>query len=309
MAKTVLFRADSSSKIGTGHIMRDLVLAKKYQQNNYKVIFATRNLIGNINNEIAMAGYQIKLLKSNKQSEITKIIQENNIDEIVIDHYQIDWKYEKEIKLKTNIRIVSFDDIYLKHHCDIIYNHNIYADKKKYKSLVPDNCIIQCGSKYTLLRDEFITAKKSILKNKKTKSIFIAMGGADTTNLNISILRTLENISNLTIHIVTTTSNKNIKNLQQFIINKKSIHLHINSSHIASILSKASIAIITPSVMANEVYYMNIPFIAIKTADNQKEMFKYCKKKKIPILKKFNEKKLLQYTKILLKKVKNDFNH
>jgi len=28
--KTILFRADSSSSIGTGHIIRDLVLAQKY---------------------------------------------------------------------------------------------------------------------------------------------------------------------------------------------------------------------------------------------------------------------------------------
>jgi len=32
--KTILFRADSSSSTGTGHIMRDLVLSKLYKKIN-----------------------------------------------------------------------------------------------------------------------------------------------------------------------------------------------------------------------------------------------------------------------------------
>ena len=43
----ILFRADSSSTIGTGHIMRDLVLATQYKDAN--ITFVTQNLDGNIN--------------------------------------------------------------------------------------------------------------------------------------------------------------------------------------------------------------------------------------------------------------------
>ena len=59
----VLFRADSSSTIGTGHIMRDLVLSKQYL--NAKIIFATQDLDGNINHKIKEAGYTLEILESN----------------------------------------------------------------------------------------------------------------------------------------------------------------------------------------------------------------------------------------------------
>ena len=50
MKKNILIRADSSSTIGTGHIMRDLVLAKQFPDAH--IIFATQDLPGNINHKI-----------------------------------------------------------------------------------------------------------------------------------------------------------------------------------------------------------------------------------------------------------------
>ena len=116
--------------------------------------------------------------------------------------------------------------------------------------------------------------------------------------MNIKILKTLSKIPHVTINLVTTEANQNLHTLKKYVKHKTNIQLHINSNKIASILEATSLAIITPSVIANEVSYMNIPIIAIKTASNQKEMYKYFKKNNIPVLKSFNKGKLL-------KKVKN----
>ena len=53
----ILIRANSSSSIGTGHIMRDLVLAKQYKNEN--IIFATQDLVGNINHKIEEENYKM----------------------------------------------------------------------------------------------------------------------------------------------------------------------------------------------------------------------------------------------------------
>ena len=108
--KRILFRADSSSKIGTGHIMRDLVLAKKYE--NHTVTFATQNLDGNINQKIINSGYKIHTLKSNKINELTKLIKKLSINLLILDIYSINHKDELKIKKKTGVTILSFDDTY-----------------------------------------------------------------------------------------------------------------------------------------------------------------------------------------------------
>ena len=288
----ILFRADSSSTIGTGHIMRDLVLATQYKDAN--ITFVTQNLDGNINHKIIEAGYNLKLVKSNDIKELDKLIKKLNIDLLVIDHYGIDYKFEKRLKVKNpKLKILAFDDTYEKHHCDIVLNHNISGDKKRYKGLVPKNCELRCGSKYTLLREEF-------LKIKKQKTVFLAMGGADHSNLNIKILKVLSEFKNIYIEVVTTNANKNINELKKYVKGKENILLHVNSNSIAKLMKKSDFAIVTPSVTVNEVYFMKIPFIAIKTAENQDDIYKYLKQKKFQTLEKFNSKKLEKNIKIIM---------
>jgi UDP-2,4-diacetamido-2,4,6-trideoxy-beta-L-altropyranose hydrolase len=271
--------------------MRDLVLAKQYP--NDKMVFATQELDGNINHKIKEAGHTLEILKSNSLKELIELVKKHSIDLVVIDHYGIDYKYEKKLKKKTGLEILSFDDTYEKHHCDILLNHNIYAKKRKYRDLVPKSCELRCGSKYTLLRDEFIEEKekKRKVKNSKVKTVFVAMGGADHSNINIKILKVLGKFDNLKVNLVTTTANKNLEELKEYVKEMKWINLHVNSNKIAKLMAKSDFAIVTPSVTLNEIYFMEIPFIAIKTAKNQDDMYRYLKKKFL-VLKKFNRNNL-----------------
>lgn len=291
MKKNILFRADSSFKIGTGHIMRDLVLASQYKKDGDTVFFATLNLEGNINHTIKEHQFEIKTLETNHIDEVIQLITLYKIDLIIIDHYDIDFKYEQQLKEKTTVQILSFDDTYEKHRCDILLNHNIYAKTKKYKGLVPKDCEIRCGSKYTLLRDEFIQEKSRKKIQYSEFRILIAMGGADTSNLNIKIVKMLKKCKDIKIDIVTTTANENLQKLQNC-CKKNNINLHINSNNMAKLISKSNLCIVTPSVTLNEVYFMDKPFIAIKTSSNQKYMYRYLKKNRYNTLKKFNTKKL-----------------
>lgn len=290
----ILIRADSSNSIGTGHIMRDLVLVKQYKAEN--IIFATQDLTGNINYKIIEAGYKIELLKSNDFEELNELIKKLNIDMLIIDNYDINYDFEKKLKdLNPNLKIFVLDDTYEKHFCDILLNHNISADKKKYKNKVPNHCELRCGSKYTLLRDEFLEAKKAKKRvKKKIKTIFLSLGGADHKNLNIKILKVIEKFKkDLQVNLLTTTANKNLEELKEYCKDKKWINLQINSNEVAKFMIQSDFAIATPSVTANEIFYLDLPLIAIRTAKNQDDMYKYLKKKGYFTMKKF-DKKLLE---------------
>lgn len=287
MNKNILFRADSSSTIGTGHIMRDLVLASKYKDAN--IIFSVQNLEGNINYKIIEFNYKLEILNGNSIDELDSLIKKLDIDLLVIDHYDIDYTFEKELKTKNlKLKILSLDDTYEKHYCDILLNHNISASRDRYKDLVPSFCELRCGSDYTLLREEFYQEKK--IKRDKIYDILIAMGGADTANLNIPILKTIS--QDLKVALITTVANANLEELKEYIQDKNNIRLFINSNEVAKIINQSRLAIITPSVIVNEVYFMDVDFVAIKTADNQDDMAEFLFDNNFVCLEKFNAKEM-----------------
>ncbi|HFU76832.1 MAG TPA: UDP-2,4-diacetamido-2,4,6-trideoxy-beta-L-altropyranose hydrolase, partial [Arcobacter sp.] len=275
------------STIGTGHIMRDLVLASKYKDAN--IIFASQNLEGNINYKIIESNYKLEILNSNSIDELDSLIKKLDIDLLVIDHYDIDYAFEKELKTKNpKLKILSLDDTYEKHYCDILLNHNISANEDRYKDLVPDFCELQCGADYTLLREEFYQEKE--IKRDKIYDVLIAMGGADTANLNIPILKAIP--QDLKVAVITTVANANLEELKEYFKEKKNITLFINSNEVAKIINQSRLAIITPSVTVNEVYFMGIDFVAIKTADNQDDMAEFLFDNNFVCLEKFNAKEM-----------------
>lgn len=279
-----LIRSDSSSTIGLGHIMRDLVFAKSLEG---EVIFACQNLEGNI---ISSIPYEVKILKSNDVDELEELIKTLHVKLLVIDHYGIDAQFEQKIKEAAKVKILSFDDTYEPHHCDILLNHNLSADSKRYKNLVPQKCELRCGSLYTLIRDEFREEKKQACE--KIYNVFIAMGGTDASNITLSILKTLP--QELRICVLTTTANAHLYELQNYVLDKPNIALHVNSNEVAKLLHQSSLAIVTPSVMVHEVLFMEVPFIAIKVASNQDDMFAYLQKQEYPVLKEWDASLFMQ---------------
>jgi UDP-2,4-diacetamido-2,4,6-trideoxy-beta-L-altropyranose hydrolase len=279
----ILIRADSSSQIGLGHIMRDLVLAQQYP--NDTITFACQDLAGNMMDKIS---YSVHVLNSNDPEELISLINSLKVDIVIFDHYSIDVHFEKKIKEQTGVTILSLDDTYAPHHCDILLNHNISADSKRYNGLVPPHCERHCGSVYTLIRDEFKNEKGT--SREKMYDLFIAMGGADTANLTTKILKTLDSTKNIC--VITTTSNAHLSELLAYTLENDSIEVHVNSHKIAKLLNQSCFAIITPSVMVHEVLFMDIPFLAIQTAANQDDMVGYLKQHNYNMIEEFKSSEI-----------------
>ncbi len=282
--------------------MRDLVLAEQFQDAD--IFFATQNLPGNINHKIEEKGYALIRLGSNSIEELDKHIKKLSIDMIVIDHYGIDHIFEKQLKMQNpTLKIMVLDDTYEKHHCDILLNHNIYAETRRYKDLVPEYCELRCGKKFMLIRDEFYAAKKekeAISLDPKGKThVFVAMGGADTLSLNIPILEILKEFQEIHAHVVTTRSNRNLKALKDYAARQKHVSLYVETGKIAELMGGSDFAIVTPSVTMNEVFFMELAFIAIQTADNQKEMVSFLANKGLLYMEMFDPEKLTRYIKEL----------
>lgn len=271
--------------------MRDLVFVKSLEG---KVIFACQNLEGNMIDRIP---YEVKILQSNDASELIALIRSLHVTLLVIDHYGIDAIYERKVKEATGVKILSLDDTYEKHHCDILLNPNVYADVKHYKGLVPNGCELRCGK--PLIREEF--HKEKTIQRDKIYDVCIAMGGSDSANITLDVLKTLPNT--LHVSILTTTANAHLKELQTFVADKPNLALHVNSNVVAKVLQQSHFVITTPSVMVQEVLFMELPFLAIKVASNQDDMYAYLKQQGYAVMECFESQ---SFQKMFEKRMKRE---
>lgn len=267
-----LFRADSSAKIGLGHIKRDLVYAQRLATD--QISFAC------IENTLALP-YPVHTLVDNSIQTLIDLCQKEQIEHLIIDHYGIGYEEEKALKEALNIKVSVFDDTYERHYCDEIINHNISADASRY-TLVPF-CTLSIIP--PLIRDEF---KQIAKRNRqvKTNEIMIAMGGVDSLNLTPAIIPLCEGFHK--IHVITSSLNANLDTLKALPL----IELHIDTDEMATIMNQCDLAIITPSVIVHEALYMRLPFIAIQTAKNQQDLCDYLNKKHFSLLSAFDEDEL-----------------
>ncbi|WP_456383566.1 UDP-2,4-diacetamido-2,4,6-trideoxy-beta-L-altropyranose hydrolase, partial [Hydrogenimonas sp.] len=219
-------------------------------------------------------GYDLILLEGDDIEELAEKTKEFGADTIVIDHYGIGYEEEKRLKARTGATIVVLDDTYERHHCDILLNHNVYAEPGRYEKLVPRDCELRCGRDHMLIREAFFSAKERGIVKEGAPRVLVAMGGADTAGLNIPILEVLGTFEELHVDVVTTRANPNLKRLEAYVESEKNLSLYIDAE-MAARMSEADFAILTPSVTVNEAIFMELPFIAIQTADNQKWMSAY----------------------------------
>ncbi|MCH9813714.1 MAG: UDP-2,4-diacetamido-2,4,6-trideoxy-beta-L-altropyranose hydrolase [Epsilonproteobacteria bacterium] len=277
----ILIRADASSNIGTGHVMRDLVLAKQFE--NAQVIFATQNLAGNINQKIVDDGYQIINLQSNCKDELLEHIKKLAIDLLIIDHYAIDATYEYDVRQRSGVKILSFDDTYEKHYCDYLLNQNIYAKRSAYTKLVPDFCTLFCGLDFALLRDEFHQCHKHPKVLKKEITVLLSLGGSDVKNISAFVIDAIKDLENIKIQVVLGASNPHVARLQREFAHIQNIELIVNTNSMAALMAQADIGIIAAGSSTIEGLFMHLPMITIQSAENQSLIVKALSEKNLAI--------------------------
>jgi UDP-2,4-diacetamido-2,4,6-trideoxy-beta-L-altropyranose hydrolase len=260
-----ILRVDFSSKIGFGHLKRIEVFVKRYNIKNPLIICK----------KCKQKYTKLPILKIKNEKEFFKKVKKLKPKWVIVDNYEFDYKKEKKFKKKfSDIKLSVFDDFYVRHYADEIINHNLGVKLEKYEN--PEKVkVIK-----PLIRDEFFKAKK---KKFIKKGIFFSLGGTDSKGLILKVLKILK-IKKPFVNLYVTSANRNLKKIKRFCKINKWVKLHIDED-VSIGMAKSEFGIITPSVISYEAIFMNLPFIAIEVADNQKEIAKYLKKKRIPILK------------------------
>lgn len=292
----VLFRADASKKIGTGHIMRCLTLANELKSQGEDTVFCSRHLTKSLEHTIKNLGHQLIILRDVEKSDSHEVVDQysswletsqefdanemmariemEKIDWIVVDHYALDRQWHQKIKDNNkSIKIFVINDLFDKsHHCNLFLNQNVVMNEQSaYENLLDPGVGKLLGPKYALLRDEFIYYQsKSDVRNKGVKNILVFFGGIDANNVTGKTLLALAQVEheNLLVKVVIGAAHPKIDELRK-LCEYQGFNFHVQINNMAELMCWADLSIGASGSASWERSCLGLPSIIISLADNQ----------------------------------------
>lgn len=300
----IVIRVDSSTQIGSGHLMRCLTLAKQKRKENNEVIFIMRDLEGNLAYLAEKEGFAVNILpraevnmsltgyaawltvsKDRDASETIAVIRNlGNVDLLIVDSYALDIEWEQQLRPFVKQIFVIDDLADRRHDCDYLLDQNFYLDaESRYEGLVPKSCELRLGYKYALLREEFYKAKKTLRKrNGLVRNILVFYGGSDLTNETMKALRALKQLheegKEFTATVVVGGSNAKKAEVEEFCKEESWTDYYCQVNNMAELMAKADLALGAGGTTTWERLFLELPSIVTAIADNQVQIAEDCDK-------------------------------
>lgn len=304
----VLIRADSSQRIGSGHVMRCLTIAMELRKRGAEVLFVCRDLPGNGIGRIRdQAGFAVAVLArpyragpepeiadnadnavatwlgtdwATDLKEVSAALSSGGYgkgkwDWLLLDHYSLDDRWENGAREFAD-RILVLDDIANRAHaCDVLIDQNFYPDAaSRYRDLAPPTCQCLLGPEYALLRPEFHSAAKSLRRRDgRVGRIHVFYGGADPTDETGKAVAVLSRLGKpgLEFDIVTGGLNPNRERLREACRELPNATYHCDVGNMAELEDRADLCLGAGGTATWERSFLGLPTLTTIIADNQAE--------------------------------------
>lgn len=302
----VVIRVDSSTIVGSGHLMRCLTMAQQLKKKDgADIIFICRDLEGNLSNLINEKGFELVFLPRVESENILDgyaqwltVTQEKDaeetlnvlkglehVDRVVVDSYAIDEAWEKVIRPYSDEIFVIDDLANRKHDCDVLLDQNFYLNKEhRYDGLVPASCKLLLGPEHALLREEFAVAKENMLPRKgQLHKILVFYGGMDMTNETSKAINALKKLisdnklSDVFVTVVVGESNSR-KNLVADLCKEAGFKYLCQVDNMAALMADADLMLGAGGTTTWERCYLGLPAVVTAVADNQIQICEDCAK-------------------------------
>ena len=149
----VVLKADKD--IGTGHLMRVKSLLRHIDGVDFYLF------TDSLSTELEAFATEYKSIIRGKVCELVSAIKTLSPDLILIDHYFLDYDFEKE--LFKDFKIAVIDDLERRHLCHVLFDQGRDKTELNYKGLVPENTLLCVGYHYNFIKPEFAKIKTTPL--------------------------------------------------------------------------------------------------------------------------------------------------
>jgi UDP-2,4-diacetamido-2,4,6-trideoxy-beta-L-altropyranose hydrolase len=275
---TVIFRADASVAMGTGHAMRCVALAQAWQDEGGECIFAMAGGNPSLEERVRSEGIEIVTIVASAgtpqdAAQFVELAGKYHARWVVVDGYQFDIKYQRTLK-DAGLKLLLVDDnghagAYV---ADIVLDQNAQASESSYLHREPYTRLL-LGSRYAMLRREFKAWREWKRQIASVgRKVLVTLGGADADNITVQVIRALHVLSgeNLEATIVVGGSNPQGGSLEEEVQRAGgAIRLLRNVLNMPELMAEADVAISAAGITCWEVCLLGLPALLIDVAENQ----------------------------------------
>ena len=290
----VLFRVDSSSTIGSGHLMRCLTLAEELHRAGASITFVCRDLPGSLSRLVNDRGFGCLILPVEKHNRsetnagqergqeidagqtLAAVAELPDFDWLVVDHYGLDQRWEHRLRPRVDQILVVDDLADRRHDCDLLLDQNL-TDRPatRYDALTPPHCRMMLGLSYLFLRREFHDARKSAgVRDGHIRRILLSFGGADTANLTGMTLAAIGSLDrrDLAVDVVIGQNHIYDDQITATVATMPQATLYHQVSNMADLMATADLAVGGGGSTTWERCCLGLPSLAVIMADNQSDL-------------------------------------
>lgn len=294
----VVFRADASIDIGTGHVMRCLTLANALRDVGANCHFICREHAGNLIYRIKENGFDVTALPVSTRQASSPVFTHDvyaswlgvdwetdarqttaalsgRVDWMVTDHYAIDHRWESRLRSRCHKLMVIDDLADRDHDCDLLLDQNAGRKSNDYLGLVPAGCTVLTGPAHALLRPEFPEQRAESLARHRNglHELLVSMGGIDKDNASAQVLASLKICAlpaNVKISVVLGPHAPWIADVQKIAASMAwPTRVLVDVEDMASLMAQSDLAIGAAGGSALERCCLGLPSIVIPIAENQ----------------------------------------
>jgi UDP-2,4-diacetamido-2,4,6-trideoxy-beta-L-altropyranose hydrolase len=275
----LLVRADATTAMGTGHLMRSLALAAAWRGQGGQVRLLTHCEAEGLTARAAGMGIDVQHLPGHHPNPADLPATLAALDArpgcaVVLDGYHFDLAYQRSVRRHAAATLVVDDaggrDGY---DADLLLNQNLGAEAIPYE--LPARCIPLLGPRYALLRPEFLVpGLRRERQPERVARVVVTMGGADPSNHTGVALEALAAAHGahpgFAVTAVVGAANPNLAALRaQVAALPLPVDLAAAPEDMPGLLAAADLAVSAAGSTVWELAYLGVPTVAVVIADNQ----------------------------------------
>ena len=274
----LIIRADASTQIGTGHIMRCLALTQAWQDAREQATFATCMEAPALYARLQSEGMEVVHLSAEPGStddamQTAALARKMGASWIVVDGYHFGSDYQRIIK-NSGVHLLFVDDMgHAEYYCaDVVLNQNIYAHEGFYLHREPHVQLL-LGTRYALLRREFLPWcrwKRQV--PERARKVLITLGGADPDNVTFKAIQALQRLNGVFMEaqVLVGSANPHLDALREALApSALGFRLLTAASNMPELMAWADVAVSAGGSTCWELAFMGLPNLMLVLALNQ----------------------------------------